>query len=47
MKIIAGPGYWKFNVSVLENPETINEIENVWYQELAYVQIPDTGWGRK
>ena len=36
--------YWKFNASILDNPETIHTIENLWYQELADVHIPDAKW---
>ena len=39
-----GPRYWKRNASILDNPETIHTIENLWYQELADVHIPDTKW---
>ena len=39
-----GPSHWKLNASILDNPETIHTIENLWYQELADVHIPDAKW---
>ena len=39
-----GPGYWKLNASILDNPDTIASIEDLWYQELQNVSIPDSDW---
>ena len=39
-----GPGYWKFNASILDNPETITSIANLWHQELQNVRVPDSDW---
>ena len=39
-----GPGYWKLNASILGNPETSTNIENLWHQELQNASIPDSDW---
>ena len=39
-----GPSYWKLNAPILDDPETIRTIENLWYQELADIHIPDAKW---
>ena len=39
-----GPIYWKLNASILDTPETITDIENLWHQELQNVSVPDSDW---
>ena len=39
-----GPGYWKLNCSILEDPMTIDAIETLWNTELKHIDIPDFDW---
>ena len=39
-----GPGYWKLNVSILEDPITVDAIETLWNTELKHIDIPDFDW---
>lgn len=39
-----GPGYWKLNVSILENLEVIEAIESLWLNELNPMSLHDSQW---
>ena len=40
-----GPGYWKLNTSILEEPKLISLIENLWKNELYYMtSFHDMNW---
>ena len=42
---LRGPGYWKLNVSILDNIDIIQVIENLWCQELdIFSDINDAWW---
>ena len=39
-----GPGYWKLNVSILDDPITVDAIETLWNTDLTHIDIPDFDW---
>ena len=47
-KCPSGPGYWKLNVSILEDPEVISSVEKLWTEELYYMSsFHDVYWWDK
>ena len=36
-KCPTGPGYWKLNVSILEDPDVAYSIEKLWTEELFHM----------
>ena len=38
------PGYWKLNVSILDDPITVNTIATLWNTDLKHIDIPDFDW---
>ena len=41
---LRGPGYWKLNVSILDNVDVIEVMENLWHQELDIHPDLDGVW---
>ena len=41
---LRGPGYWKLNVSILENVDVVEVMETLWQQELDINPDLDTAW---
>ena len=39
-----GPGFWKCNVSILEDQQLINEITEVWQEHLGKIEPKDGNW---
>ena len=41
---LRGPGYWKLNVSILENVDVVEVMENLWQKELDIHPDLDGAW---
>ena len=41
---LRGPGYWKLNVSILDNVDIAEVMENLWHQELDILLDLDGAW---
>ena len=41
---LRGPGYWKLNVSILDNVDVIEVMENLWHEELDIHPDLDGAW---
>ena len=41
---LRGTGYWKLNVSILDNVDVVEVMENLWHQELDIHPDLDGAW---
>ena len=39
-----GPGYWKLNVSILDDPDVVSKIESAWLSDLVPLPLHDGAW---